>query len=383
MAVEKLKIQGKQIVLVGTAHISRKSIELVKTSILKEKPDCVGVELDRQRFEQLKQDQKWLDMDLGRVVKEGKTYLFLINILLANMQRKLGEELGLKPGTEMVEAIKLASEKKIAIALLDRDVRITLKRALNVMGLREKAKLLLEIAFSLFQKPEPLTEEMVEKLKEKDTLNALMQELGKKLPSVKQVLVDERDAFIASRIMQMPGKKVLAVLGAGHLEGVKQLLGKEIDERKLLVLKEKKSRIRYLKYIVPAAFIVLLAYGFYTKGFYAALNLFMLWFLINGVLSALGAALAKAHPFTILVAFLAAPFTSLHPAFAAGWFAAAAEIKVRSPKVRDFHSIQNLESYKDFANNQVTKILLIAAYSNIGSTIGTVIALPYILAMLG
>jgi pheromone shutdown-related protein TraB len=383
MPVDRVFCGGKEIVLVGTAHLSRESIRQVKEAIEKEKPDAVGVELDKQRFTQLVSQQKWLDMDLARVVREGKTYLFLINILLANMQRKLGEELGLKPGMEMVEAIEASKAGGIPVGLLDRDVSVTLKRALNEMSMVEKAKLLFEIVLGIFHKAEPLTEDAIEELKEKDTLNALLEELSRKMPSVKKVLVDERDAFIADRIMGLGGRKVLAVVGMGHIEGVKRHLGKKVDTMQLLSVPQKKSRLRYLKFGVPIALLAIIGYGFYSKGAYAAAHLFLLWFIINGVLSAAGAALAKAHPLSIATAFLAAPFTSLHPALAAGWFAAAAEMKVRCPKVRDFEELKGLESYRDFSNNRVTRVLLVAAYSNLGSTIGTIVALPYILALLG
>lgn len=383
MSDERVSIGNKEIILIGTAHLSRKSAEQVRNGIEKERPDSVGVELDAQRFAQLKDEKKWLETDLAKVVREGKTYLFLLNILLANMQKKLGKEIGLKPGMEMLEAIKVAGERGIAVELLDRDVGITLKRAFNKMGLLEKAKLFFEIFASLFQSPEPLTEETIEKLKDKDALNALLGELGQKMPSVKQVLVDERDAFIANRIMEMPGKKVLAVVGAGHIEGIKNNLGKKIDTSELLAVPQKKSKLSYLKWIIPIALIAILAYGFYAKGMYAALQIFLLWFLINSTLSAIGAAIAKAHPLSIATAFIAAPFAALHPAFAVGWFAAAMEMKVRCPKVMDFDELKTLESYRDFADNRVTRILLVAAYSNIGGTIGTIIALPYILSLLG
>ncbi len=383
MTVEKIFLEGKEIVLVGTAHISQKSTDLVKETIKKEHPDSVGVELDNQRFMQLRSGKKWLEMDIARIVKEGKTYLFLINILLANMQRKLGKQLGIKPGMEMLEAIKISGENGIRVELLDRDVRVTLKRALILTGFFEKLRLGLDVLFSLFQQPEPLTEKSIEQLKDKDTLNALMAELSVKMPSVKRVLVDERDLFIATRIMQMHGNKVVAIVGAGHIEGIKKNLGKRADMRELLSIPKKKSLLRFIKYLVPIALIALLGYGFYTKGVAVTAQLILMWFLINGILSALGALLARAHPFSIATAFLAAPFTSLHPAFAAGWFAAAVEAKMRCPKVKDFQGLQNLESYSDFSNNRVTRVLLVAAYSNLGSTIGTIVALPYILSLLG
>jgi len=383
MASERVFLGKKEILLVGTAHISRKSVELVKQTIEKEKPEVVGVELDAQRYRQLKEQKKWMDTDLSKVVKQGQTYLFLASILLGSMQKKLGKELGVKPGAEMMEAIKISEEKGIPVGLLDRNIGVTLKRAFNAMGLMEKIKMLVEIVLALFHGGEQLTEEAVEKLKHKDTLNALMQEMSQKMPSVKKVLVDERDAFIANRITAMPGKKVMAVVGMGHIEGIKKRLGEKIDIAAISVAEKKKSRLKYIAYVAPVLLAVLLAYGFYSKGAGTAINIILLWFLINGLLSALGAALARAHPFSVATAFLAAPFTSLHPAFAAGWFAAAVEMKMHSPKVKDFHGLQKLESYGDFSRNRVTKVLLIAAYSNIGSTIGTIIALPYILSLLG
>ncbi len=383
MPVERLTLGGKEIVLVGTAHIGKKSVEMVRQTIELEKPECVAVELDRQRFVQLKSGEKWLETDLSRIVKEDKTYLFLINVLLSSMQKKLGKELGMTPGTEMLEAIKLAESNGIRVSLLDRDIRVTLKRALDEMGLVEKARLLFEIVISSFQKHEALDEKAIEKLKEKDTLNALLAELSEKMPSVKRVLVDERDMFIADRVMKSPGKKILAVVGAGHIEGIKKYLGKEIDVSKISRVQKKRNILRFAKYLVPVLVAALLGYGLYSKGLGATLELFLLWFLINGVLSALGALAARAHPFSIATAFLAAPFTSLHPALAAGWFAAAMEMKMRGPKVRDFQELKTLESYGDFSRNRVTRVLLVAAYSNLGSTIGTIIALPCILSLLG
>jgi pheromone shutdown-related protein TraB len=189
--------------------------------------------------------------------------------------------------------------------------------------------------------------------------------------------------FIANRIMKSPGKKILAVVGAGHLEGIKKYLGKELDVSEISKVQKKKSIMRFAKYLIPIFVIAFLGYGLYSKGFEATLGVFVLWFLINGVLSALGALAARAHPFSIITAFLAAPFTSLHPAFAAGWFAAAMEMKMRCPKVKDFQELKKLESYGDFSRNRVTHILLVAAYSNLGSTIGTLVALPYIISLLG
>lgn len=382
MLVETIKVGNKKIVLVGTAHVSNESVKLVEETIEKEKPDVVGVELDFQRLKQLQQGKRWQQMDLGQIIKEGKTHLFLLNVLLANLQRQIGDNLGVKPGSEMIMATKIAAERKIPIALLDRDVGITLKRALNRTSFFEKAKLGYSIVSGFMGVGQTLDRETVEQLKEKDMLNALMQQLSKELPSVKKVLVDERDIFIANRILQVKAKKIVAVVGAGHLEGIKKYLDKPRDVRPLLTVKKKRSVASLLKYIIPLAFFVFIAYGFYTKGSDIALNLLLMWFLINGTLSALGAALARAHPFSILAAFIAAPITSLHPALAAGWFAGLVELKMRSPKVKDFEQLPDLDNLSSFTSNRVTRILIVTAFANIGSMIGTVIALPYIASLL-
>ncbi|MBN2067032.1 MAG: TraB/GumN family protein [Candidatus Diapherotrites archaeon] len=382
MFVEKVKAPGKEIVLVGTAHVSRESVELVKKTVESEKPDVIGIELDMARLQQLKSGKKWQETDLGQIIREGKTYLFLINILLANLQRQIGDDLGVKPGSEMLQAVEIAEEKKIPIILLDRDVKITLKRALDKTGVREKLKLGYSILSGFFGWGEKLDDLTIESLKEKDTLNALMQKLGEEMPSVKSVLVDERDIFIANAILKSPGKKIVAVVGAGHLEGIKRFLDKRRDVRELMLVEKRKSRLRYLKFLVPALFIAIIGYGFYSKGIDVALNIFIIWFLVNGILSALGAAIARAHPLSILAAFIAAPFTSLHPAFAAGWFAGLVELKMRSPKVKDFEELPALNGLRQFTRNRVSRILIVTAFANIGSTIGTIIALPYIATLL-
>jgi pheromone shutdown-related protein TraB len=382
MAVEKIKAEGKTIILVGTAHVSRESIEQVKETIEKENPDVVGVELDPQRFAQLKSGKKWQETDILEILKQGKMYLFLINVLLTNMQRKLGDELGIAPGSEMLEAISLAEKKNITIGLLDRDIRITLKRAFENTGLIEKAKLGFQVISGFFQEAEPITKEKVEELKKTDILNKLMQELSVQFPSLKRTLVDERDIFIANQILNSPGKKIVAVLGLGHLEGVKKYLDHKRDIKPLMSLKKKRSYWGLLKYLVPGLFIIFFGYILLTKGIVTTGNFFLLWFVITGGFSAIGALLARAHPLAILTAFAAAPFTTLHPALASGWLAAGVEMKYKKPKVKDFETLNKLNSYGDFQRNMVTHNLIVAAYTNIGSTIGVIVAFPYFVALL-
>ncbi|MFH1545624.1 MAG: TraB/GumN family protein [archaeon] len=382
--LEKIFSADKEIILIGTAHISEKSIELVKETIEREKPEAVGIELCASRFKQLKMGKKWQQLNIGEVIKTGRIYLFLLNLLLSNLQRQLGAKIGVKPGAEMIAAYKIAEEKKVPVILLDRDVQITLKRAFSFIGWGEKLKLLFSIVTSFFSEKPEITKELVEKLKEKDMMTELMNELSKTAPTLKKVLVDERDLFIANSILASPFKKIVAVVGAGHVEGVKKYLDKKRDVSKLLFVPKKKSYLKLIfKWIIPLLFVLIMGYAFFIKGFTLSIQIFLWWFLITGSLSALGALIARAHPLSILAAFLAAPFTTLHPALAAGWFAGYVELRVKNPKVEDFEKLNQLNSMGDFYRNQVTKILLITAFANVGATIGVVIAIPYVLSLLG
>ena len=382
--IERIRLNGKQIILVGTAHISKESIKLVEETIEAEQPDVIGVELDKERLQQLLSGKKWQQMNIVEIVQSGKTNLLLLSLLLSNVQKQLGKSVGIEPGAEMLAAIKLAQEKKVPVQLLDRNVNVTLKRAFNEMSLREKFRLGTSLIAGFFGYGEKITPEKIEELKKEDIMNNLMKELGKQMPSIKRVLVDERDLYIAESIRRSPGKKIVAVVGAGHIKGIKETIKsqKKVNMSNLIKLPKKKNYVRVLKYLVPLLFFGLLGYAAYTKGIETTLNVLVIWFLVNGVLSALGALLARAHPISIGVAFLAAPFTSLHPAFAAGWFAALSEARFNSPKVIDFENLSNLSTMGQFYKNRVTHILIVAAFTNIGSVIGTIIALPYILTLL-
>ncbi|HZX20076.1 MAG TPA: TraB/GumN family protein [archaeon] len=384
MELERIKLGEKEIILLGTAHISQKSVDEVKEAIENEKPDVVGVELDAQRLKQLKQGTQWQNTNISKVISDGQTYLFLLSLLLANVQRQLGQKIGMKPGLEMMRAIEIAEEKKIPIMLLDRDVNITLKRAMQKTSLIEKFKLLFSIVEGFFSKEKiKITKEGIEKLKEKDVMNHLMQQLSKEMPSVKSVLVDERDTYIAYSITHSPGKKILAVVGAGHVEGIKKQLGTEVDIQKISKVENGIGILKIIGYSIPVIFIAVIAGIFLTKGLEVTGTAILYWILVTGSLSALGALLARGHPFSIISAFLAAPLTTLHPFLAAGWVAGYVEAKMKNPKVKDFENLRNLNSFSDFSKNQVTKILLVVAFANIGATIGTIIAFPLIASLLG
>ncbi len=381
--IERVFLHEKEIILVGTAHISSESAEEAKQAILQEKPDAVGIELCEQRLQQLEQEQKWKQMNILEVIKEGRAYLLLLNLFLANMQRKLGDMIKTKPGAEMIEAKKTAEANGIPVLLLDRNIQITLKRAFALMPLREKISIIFTLIAGMFGEEKKITPELVEELKKKDVLSKVLEELGQKAPTVKKVLVDERDAYMAEQIKKSSAKKIVAVIGAGHVFGIKEKLFSETNVSRLLEVPQKKSIAgTILKFAIPAAFAVFLVWVLLSKGISTGISFFAYWFLITGICSALGALAARAHPISILTAFVAAPFTTLHPALASGWFAAAAEAKYNPPTVRDFESLNQLNSIGDFTRNKATRILLVAALTNIGSAIGVVIAFPALAAML-
>lgn len=378
--IKRLIINDKEIVLLGTAHISKESVKLVEETIESEMPDVVGVELDKDRLNQLLSGKKWQETNIIEIVRSGQTYLFLLNIFLSNMQKQIGKTVGVKPGSEMLAAMKKSGEIKKPIQLLDRDIRITLKRAFYLMTLKEKLKLGTGLIGGLFGKGEVIDEKKIEELKQEDLINKLMKELGTQMPSIKQVLVDERDEYIAEMIRRSPGKKILAVVGAGHLSGIEKILkeNKKVDLKKITKIPKKRNYLKYLKWAIPIFFILLFAGLFYFKGASTTIDALLIWFLANGIFSAIGAIIARAHIISVLVSFFASPFTSLHPAFAAGWFAAASEARFNPPKVKDFDTLNNVNGISSFNKNKVTHLLIVAALVNIGSMIGTIFALPLI-----
>lgn len=383
MVVEKVKLGKKEVVLIGTAHISKNSVDLVRKTIEKEKPDVVAVELCAQRYETLKNKDKWKETKISEVIKQGKAYLFLANLILANFQKKLGEMLGIEPGSEMLVAIDSAIKVGSKVAFVDRNIQVTLRRALSLMTFKEKIKILVSLLMDTFGAE--IDEELIEKLKEKDVLSEVMKELSTVVPSVKRVLIDERDLYIANKLQEIEGKKIVAVVGIGHLAGIKKNLSvkkSKVDMKALESVPTKRFKVKYLGYIVPIIFAILLGYGFYAKGAGATIEMLWMWFLINGLLAAVGTALAFGHPLSVLTAFVAAPFTSLNPALAAGWFAGYVEAKVRNPKVKDFENLNKLSGIKEYWKNQITRILLVVVFANIGSSIGTFVALPYLLSLL-
>ena len=376
------------IILIGTAHISEESVNEVKEAIQKYKPNIVAVELCKRRYESITNKDKWENTPVTALLKSNNAYLMLAQTFLSSIQRRLGKEYGVEPGSEMVAAMKEAENNNLEVALVDRDISVTLKRAWKTMGIREKFRLVWEFLKAMIGFDEEELEGLdLKEIMDQDVISAMMEEFGQIAPSITTVLIHERDTYIAKKILDESKKgKVVAVVGAGHIKGIQKHLQEktlDVDLKELEYVPEKRfSVLKTIGYAIPVVFAIMVIYAFYYKGVDLAVEMFLYWFLINGVCSAIGTIIARGHPFSIITAFFAAPITSLNPAIAAGWVAGFVEAKMRTPKIKDFKNLSNLESLKDFLNNRVIRLLMVVALANVGSMIGTVIAFPYIASLI-
>jgi pheromone shutdown-related protein TraB len=371
--VQLLNVGGKEIFLVGTAHVSQESVDLVQQVIANEKPDCVCVELDEKRYQALSGRKRWESLDLKEIIKKKQLSTLLVNLILSSYQKKLGMQLGVMPGSELLQATREAEKHSIPVSLCDRDVRVTLRRAWHQTSFLKKGYLLATLLASLFDKTE-MTEEKLEQLKKKDALSELMAELGEAMPVLKKVLIDERDIYLAEKIKMSAGKKLVAVVGAGHVEGIKKRIGE--DQSKVLpeisTFPPVSSWVKALGWAIPILIIGSLVGIGVQKGSSAAGANLLYWILANGIPSAIGALLAWAHPLTILSAFAAAPITSLTPVIGAGYVTAFVQVLLRPPVVREFETVaEDISTIAGWWRNKLLRVFLAFLLPGFGSMIGT------------
>lgn len=380
--IHLLSFEDKEVILLGTAHVSRESAKLVASVIEEEKPDTVCIELCQSRYQSIRQKNRWQNMDIIKVIKEKKAFLLLSNLLLASFQKRIAEKLDVKPGAEMISAIETAEKVGARIHLADRDIRVTLSRTWRVMSLWDKLKILFQLISSTGEIDE-ISEKDIEKMKQEDMLETLLADVEKTLPVLRNILIDERDKYLAHKIRTAPGKKIVAVVGAGHVPGIKKYWEVNTDINALEKIPPSSMFMRIFKWILPLSILSLFILGFFYGGSTAGAQMIIWWIAANGLLAGLGALIAFAHPLTILSSILAAPLTSLNPMIAAGWVSGLVEAFSRKPKVRDFENLsEDILSIRGFRQNKVTKILLIVVLTNLGSAIGTFVAIPLMLKVL-
>ena len=371
--VQRVNKDGREFIIVGTAHISRQSADLVRDVITNEKPDTVCIELDEKRFKALSEKNRWENLDLKNLIKQKQLSTLIVNLVLSSYQKKLGEKLGVTPGTELLEAANTANELNLPIELCDREARITLKRAWHSMNFWQKIKLLVGGFGGIFEKQE-LTEEKLTELRSKDVLSEMMDELGKAMPVLKKVIIDERDKYIAEKMKRSKGDKIVSVVGAGHVNGIVNVLesDKEVDLKEIEVIPPASPITKIIGWGIPLIIIGSILFIGYSKGLNEAGDNALFWILANGIPSAIGALLALAHPLTILASFLAAPITSLTPVIGAGYVAAFVQVFFQPPVVKEFQTVAT-----DFSKpimwwkNKLLKVLLVFILTGIGSVIGT------------
>ena len=371
--VHILSARDKTIVLVGTIHVSQESADLVRNVIEEEQPDGVCVELDTRRFEALSQQQRWESVDLKAIIRKKQLSALLANLLLASYQKRLGDQLGVLPGTEMLEAITISKKHDIPIFLCDRDVRVTMRRAWRSTPFLKKSLLVSSLLLSVFD-TEPVTKESLQNLKKQDVLSEMMEELGTAVPTLKHVLIDERDHYLAEKILQADGKTIVAVVGAGHVEGMKSVLqqSQRPDLQTLDRIPPVSPIWKWVGWSIPAIIIGSILLIGYQKGMAAAGENAVFWIVANGVPSGIGAILAFAHPLTVLVAFASAPLTSLTPVIGVGYVTAFVQAYVQSPVVREFQTVaEDIAIPRRWWQSRLLRVFLAFLLPTIGSVIGT------------
>ena len=368
--------------IIGTAHVSSDSVDEVKDAIYEQHPEVVAIELDRGRYIRLKNEMAGIVEDdtisVTQIIKDNKVGLFFTTTLLSYFQSKIGEDVDVKPGSEMVGAIEACEDLQIPIALIDRDISTTLQRALNKMGFMEKAKFMFGLLASVlgFGDEEDVD---IEELKNPENLDDLMEMFKDEAPSVHEVLVHERDAYLAGKILQIPQDHVIAVVGAGHRPGIERYLDNPETLPPLSELEkiEDKKGIPWLKIIlalIPIMFVVIFFLA-YFNGINITWNLYD-FIIISMIMGFVGSILSGSKIQSAIVGGVVAPLTIIHPLLAAGWFSGLTEAKYRKVRQSDIKNLAKIEGFRDLWNNNIFRILLVVVGTNLGVSIATLVILP-------
>jgi pheromone shutdown protein TraB len=392
-SVTELVLDGTTYYLVGTAHVSQRSVEDVKAVIDRVKPDVVCVELDKTRYEALTKESAFRDLDVFKVVREGRTLYLLAHLALASYQRRIGASLGVKPGAELLAAVEAANERGVPVELIDRDINITLKRTWKNLGLWKRSMLLSSLIVGWDEdeddeddedddgapktkkpaKGGAVTEATVEELKEPKALSEMLAELGRAVPQIKGPLIDERDQYLASKAVEAgKGKKVVvAVVGAAHVPGMKEHFGKPVDRAALDRIPPPSIVWRAIKWLVPILFLVGIVWFWQRSDQTSLVEMMLAWILPTSIGAAGLTLLAGGSMLSVLAAFVIAPIAAIHPLLGTGMVVGVVEAWRRKPGVADCEQLpDDIQTWRGFWRNQVTRILLIAVASGIGTAVG-------------
>lgn len=368
----RLKYNNKEIILIPTAHVSVESANLVKETIEKENPDSICIELDEDRYKNLKNPNSWKNTNIIDVIKQKKVVLLIANLILSSYQRNIAKKLKTNPGQEMMEGMKASEKYGINLVLADRNIQTTFLRIWRKMGFFEKIKLI--FSFMLMDDDEEVSEEDLQKLINRDNLELVIDDLAKDYPQIAETLLRERDKYLAYNIKNAPGDKVIAILGAAHTPGVEKEIYKDQNIEELKKIPEKSTLSKIIPWVIPVLIVILIILGF-NKNVDTGIEQIKSWFLFNSILAGLFTAICLPHPLTIITAFVTAPFTSMNPVLACGWFAGLCEASLKKPTVEDVNKIpDDIFNLKSWISNKFLKALLVVILANLGSSIGTIIA---------
>lgn len=368
--IVRLDYQGKQIILVATAHVLKQSAELIKKVIHEERPDSVCVELDEERYQSILNPKAWENTDIIQVIKSKKVGFLLANLILGSYQKRIAKDLDTVAGQEMLEGISSAKETGVQLVLADRNIQTTFTRIWRKLNLWDKAKLLFDLLVSE-DDDKSLSNDDVSELLKTDVMASVTAQVRGKFPKIADILISERDQYLAHMIKEAPGKTVVAVLGGAHVPGVSQEIFKTQDIAELSKVPAKNPISRVLGWAIPVLIIGLMLYSL-IMNVETGVRQLSSWALWTGVPAAVFTALSFGHPLSILTSLVAAPFTTLNPLIACGWITGLVEATIRKPTVQDINNIpKDIFSLKNFFKNRFLKVLLIVIMANIGSSIGS------------
>ena len=379
--VSLLTAEGREFHIVGTAHVSQKSVDEVRAVIRQVKPDTVCVELCQGRFDALTRSSNWQQLDIFKVIREGKTLFLMANLAIAGYQRRMGERLGVKPGAELLAAVETAEEVGAKLVLVDRDVHATLKRTWANLGFWTRMRMAGSVFAGMFTKEE-VSEEDIEALKEKAQLSEMLSAFAEAIPGVKEPLIDERDQYLMSGIEDAPGKSVVGVVGAAHVPGMKSFFGKPVNRARLDEIPPPAKWTKWVKWVLPATIVAAFAFGVSGTDGKSWQEMLLAWVLPNSVMAALLTGLARGKFLSVVTSFFSSPITSLNPLVGTGMVVGLLEAYLRKPTVEDLERINDdVTSLKGVFRNPATHTLVVALAANTGSALGSYVGGAWLLGL--
>jgi pheromone shutdown-related protein TraB len=380
--VTHLVHEGRDIYLIGTAHVSQKSVDEVERVIAEVKPDTVCVELDQSRYDTMLDSKRWQKLDLFQIIRQKKVLYLIANLALSAYQRKMGERLGVKPGAEQRAAIQSAEAIGAKLVLADRDIQATLKRTWHNLGFWNKSKLVGSLIGTPFV-VEEIGEEQVEALKDRDVISEMLDELATLMPDLKEPLIDERDRYLISSVVEAPGQKVVAVVGAGHVRGMLANLGKPCDRAAISTIPKPSPWSSLIAWLIPVIVFGAFFFGWRDHQSENLIQMLKAWILPTALGCGLFSLISLAHPLTLLAGMLSAPLTTLNPLIGVGMVTALVEAWVRKPTVADCEGVPDaVMSVRGWYKNRATRVLLVFVLSSLGAAIGMFISTTWVVSLL-